>query len=68
MKILAFLINHKWFVSIFTVIILTIAILVIIKKRPPEQALQQTQLTEEQQAKIDKFKSGNYQLSKPKKW
>jgi hypothetical protein len=40
----------------------------IVNKRSTEQALQQTQLTAEQQAKTEKFKSGNYQLSKPKTW
>jgi uncharacterized membrane protein YfcA len=68
MKILAFLINHKWLVSIFSIFIFAIAILMIVNKRSTEQALQQTQLTAEQQAKTEKFKSGNYQLSKPKTW
>jgi uncharacterized membrane protein YdfJ with MMPL/SSD domain len=68
MKILTFLINHKWLVVIISVLILTITILVIIKKRPPEQGLQQTRLTEEQQAKQETFKSGKYQLSKPRTW
>ena len=68
MKILAFLLSHKWLVSFFTILILTIAIVVFVNKRPPEQDQQQMQLTEEQQAKLDKFKSGKYQLSKPKTW
>lgn len=68
MKMLAFLINHKWLVSFISILILAIAILVIANKLPPEQALQQAQLTGEQQAKMEKFKSGKYQLSKPKTW
>lgn len=68
MKILTFLINHKWLVVIISVLILTITILVIVNKQTPEEGLQQTQLTEEQQAKQETFKSGKYQLSKPKSW
>jgi uncharacterized membrane protein YdfJ with MMPL/SSD domain len=68
MKILAFLINHKWLVSIFSILILAIAVLVIVNKQTPEQGLQQTRLTEEKQAKQKTFKSGKYQLSKPKSW
>lgn len=68
MKMLAFLINHKRLVSILAVLILMVAILVIINKKPPGQDLKETQLTAEQQAKMDKFKSGEYRLSKPKTW
>ena len=68
MKILTFLINHKWLVAIISVLILTITVLVVVKKQTPEQGLQQTRLTEEQQAKQETFKSGKYQLSKPKSW
>lgn len=68
MKILAFLINHKWSFSIVTTIIFTAVILMIVNQRPSEKNQLQGELTAEQQTNMEKFKSGKYPLSKGKTW
>lgn len=68
MKIIAFLINHKWSVFIITAIIFTVVILMIANEQPSDQELLQGNPTAEQQSKIEKFKSGKYHLSKGKTW
>jgi len=68
MKILAQLLQRKWSVLIITVIIFSFVILAIVYTRQLEQEQLQSQLTAEQQAKIEKFKSGKYTLSKGKTW
>jgi cell division protein FtsI/penicillin-binding protein 2 len=68
MKILAQLLQRKWSVLIITVIIFSFVILAIVYTRQLEQEQLQSQLTTEQQAKIEKFKSGKYTLSKGKTW
>jgi cell division protein FtsI/penicillin-binding protein 2 len=68
MKTLAQLLQRKWSVLIITVIIFSFVILAIVYTRQLEQEQLQSQLTAEQQAKIEKFKSGKYTLSKGKTW
>ena len=68
MKTLAQLLQRKWLVLIITVIIFSFVILAIVYTRQLEQEQLQSQLSAEQQAKIEKFKSGKYTLSKGKTW